>query len=219
MPEQERKKKKTQWESWFVLCDVTELHLWRESAFVAQLEPEPKNTHNPGCRRHLWGLSPLQNDLLQGQRDGEGEGGDGGADRTSQTPFPSAHLFFSVMQTHAHSHLMWILWVCGSSVYVSLCYLATYDWINALANEAHNEVCQQLIEDEGWKGRDWVRGGRGGEEKREEWIPELPMMGGEERRQPAADGCWVSVQRMLALWPLNPEAPACDDPHPLSSNV
>ena len=95
---------------------------------------------------------------------------------------------------------------------VSLCYWTLrsckYDCNDALANEAHNEVCQQLIEDEGVKGGglgqgsrsvcvcvcvcNWSEPGLMGEEvressqKMEEWNPNLTMMGGEKRRRPAA---------------------------------
>lgn len=67
-------------ESWFVLCDVTELHLWRESDLFAQLETL---TQTPATQaekvntgRRCRDVSPLWNDLLQDSR----RKGDRGAD-------------------------------------------------------------------------------------------------------------------------------------------
>lgn len=148
--EKKNKKRKNK-ESWFVLCDVTELHLWIER-FCCSVGARPKTPATRPERRHrCWDFSPLRNDLLQDSRRGER-----GRSRLSSidTIPPQLTPVSSVTRiaTHTHSYLMWILWVCGSSVYVSLCCWTPcsckYYCINAMDSQAHNEVCQQL----GWEG-------------------------------------------------------------------
>lgn len=70
------------------------------------------------------------------------------------------------------------------------------------------------------KGEDEVRaaggcGGRGVESREGGWNPNLITVGG-EKKTTGGNECWMSVQKMLALWLLNPAAPPVT-PTPLSS--
>lgn len=82
-------------------CAMSLSSIFGETGFVAQLEPDPK--HPPPGRKR--GPPPLR---LQPAPEWsaawqQGGRGDGGASWTSRTPFPSAHLFFSVTHTHVHA--------------------------------------------------------------------------------------------------------------------
>lgn len=75
---EQRENKKQNNESWFVLCDVTELHLWREQ-FGCPVRDQPNTPATWLKRDHrCLGFGPLRNDLLQSS--GRECGREGGAD-------------------------------------------------------------------------------------------------------------------------------------------
>lgn len=108
----EKKRKK---ESWFVLCDVTELHLWIERFCCSVLT---QNTRHPARKTPpLLRFQPLRNDLLQDSR----KGGERGRSRLNSidtvpprlTPFSHAH----TLTPHVNTLGLWQ----RSGAYVSLC--------------------------------------------------------------------------------------------------
>lgn len=173
------------------------------------LEPDPK--HPPPGRKKgppppLRFQPAPEWSAAGGQQEGEGWGRRWRSRLNLVDTFP---LRSPLLLSHAHTHSLtpnvntlglWQQCVC----FFVLLDSCDYDCINALANEAHNEVCQQLTEDEGWKG--WGVGGElgqgsrwgGSSQKREEWNPNLPTMRevkrGDNRRRwmldVCAEKCW-----------------------------
>ena len=124
----EQKKRGKKWESWFVLCDVTELHLWRACFLLPSWSLNPNTHHHPAQKRgHTTAEDLARSGMIRCGKAGRGRRG--GADWTSWTPFPpltssSQSCIHTHTRTHKHSHLMWILWACGSSVF--LCVIGLY---------------------------------------------------------------------------------------------
>lgn len=166
-------------------------------------------TTQPKGVQRCWDFGPLQKHLLQDSKSAERGG----------TLFPSPRPFFvSRVHTGTRSSLMQILWVCGSSVYVSLCCWRPCSWklycINALAREAHDESmptvrlqrgglsqgCRWVWGGEVGQGGDWESSGKGVE-------PQSTQKYEVKRREICSKECWTSVQKMLALWHFNPDPP------------
>lgn len=218
MPEE---KQQQRWESWFVLCDVAQLRLWRER-FCFPVGSLTQNTCHPARRR-----GPLLARRLlpapEWSAAGQQGGGGGGADWTSQTPHP-AHCFFSVMHTRAHTLNVNTLGLWQRCVCFSLCIWipcsCMYDCMNALANEAHDDACHQFRWE--WEGifSSGQQVGTGlaefvGEEVRSRGGRGKSKEGGVEP-QTCHKQMWkqmnpgISVRKTLALLTFEPQNPAWD---------
>lgn len=101
--------------------------------------------------QHCWHFSPLRNDLLRDSRRGKRR-------RSKLNLTDTFPLHSPLLLSHIHTHTLTPnvntlgLWQqCLRFFEVLDLHSCKYNLINALANEAHYEVSQQLIEDEGWR--------------------------------------------------------------------
>lgn len=166
--------------------------------------------------RHCWDFSSLRNDLLWDSRRGQETEEQTEPHRHFSPPLTSSQSYTRKVHTYRltpNMNTLGLWQLCLRFFVVLDSCSCKYNLIDALANEAHNEVSQLLIEDEGW--RSGIRSGQqvgwggGGQE----WNPNRPTMWGEKRRQLAAMNAGCLCRK---CWHFEPRGPTCD-PNP--SNV